>query len=227
MKFSFYLILVSLLFLMACSQTQLHIVNQGYSEERINSLISKLKKLDVSVVKSNVTIPNNFPNSTVATNPSFTDINLLNSIESLFLASGIESPSHLTFAQGKHFYNVNHLGVYLRNESNVVPTMPPYLRTQYCEFTDATIMFSRDGRFVLEFEKATYDEELAIVKGNYAFDSVSLQLITDHKISQSYSLKREMKQTQLGERPADVFKPDAINSALPALNCEFLIIYME
>jgi len=36
-----------------------------------------------------------------------------------------------------------------------------------------------------------------------------------------------MKQTQLGERPADVFKPDAINSALPALSCEFLIIYME
>ncbi len=227
MKFAFYLLSANLLFLLGCSQTQLHIVNQGYSNEYINALTGKLSKLDVAIVESHVAIPETFSNSTIATNPNFMNIKLLESIEAILQLSDIDSPAHLTFAQGKHFYSSNHIGLYLRNKNNIKPMMPAYLRTQYCEFAEATMMFLNDGSFAVEFETSAYDEKLAVIKGNYSFDNKYLQLVTEHGASQSYILSREMKQTQFGERPADVFKPEHTVSVLKALNCEFLIIYME
>jgi hypothetical protein len=226
MKF-FYFVLVSLLFLTGCSQTRLHIVNQGYSTEYISVLAEKLSKLDVVIVESRVSIPDTFSDSTVATNPYFINIELLESIEAILQLSDIDSPEYLTFAQGKHFYSRNHVGLYLRNKNNIKPIMPAYLRTQYCEFADATIMFSNDGRFALEFERSAYEEKLVVIKGNYSFDNKYLQLVTEHGVSQSYILNKEIKHTQLGERPADVFKPKSMHSGLELLNCEFLIIYME
>jgi hypothetical protein len=227
MKLNFCLALASLLFLASCSKTHLHIVNQGYSNEQINVLTKRLSKLDVKVVQSNISIPKAFPTSTITTNPNFTDIELLKRIESIVFASGIDNPAHLTFAQGKHFYSINHLGLYLRNEKNIKPVMPAYLRTQFCEFSDATIMFSSDGKFILEYENSAYEDELAVANGRYTFDGINLQLAIKDEIAQSYVLKREMKNTHLGKRPADIYKPQRLFPDLKALNCEFLIIFMD
>jgi len=105
--------------------------------------------------------------------------------------------------------------------------MPAYLRTQYCKFADATIMFKNNGRFVLEFEKGKYEDGLAVVQGSYIFDGRRLSITTDNEQSQFFLLHQEMKQTHLGQRQADVFKPSTENKNLQPLNCEFLIIYME
>jgi hypothetical protein len=88
-------------------------------------------------------------------------------------------------------------------------------------------MFKGDGRFALEFEKDTYADELIIVNGVYTFDGTNLQMITDGNDTQSYIFSKEMKETQFGERPADVYKPQNLLPDLKALNCEFLIIYMD
>jgi hypothetical protein len=212
---------------MGCSQTRLHIINQGYSTKYIHALTEKLSKLDIIIVESSVPMPNTFSDSTITTNPYFMNIELLESIEAILQLSDVDSPEYLTFAQGKHFYSRNHIGLYLRDKNNIKPMMPAYLRTQYCELAEATIMFSNDGSFALEFEKSAYEDKLAVVKGIYSFDNKQLQLVTGHGVSQTYTLSKEMKQTQLGERPADVFKPEHTVSDLGALNCEFLIIYME
>jgi hypothetical protein len=227
MKFTFTIILISILFLSGCSQTYLHIVNQGYSEQKINALKVKLNKYPIKVFDSSIPIPKAFPASTIATNPNFSDLKLLNSIESELLSLNTNNLTHLTFAQGKHFYSVNHIGLYLRNDDNIKPVMPAYLRTQYCRYADATIMFKGDGRFAVEFEKDAYEDELVIVNGAYTFDGTNLQMITDDNVTQSYIFSKEMKETQFGERPADVYKPKSTLSAIEALNCEFLIIYME
>lgn len=227
MKFNIVLALGFMCCLSACSNTYLHLISKGYSEEQVAKIISKLEKLPVKVVRSTVSIPATFPFAVVATNPNFTDLELLRDVESILLESGIKTPSHLTFAQGKHFYNANNLGLYLQNNDNIQPEMPSYLRTQYCQFADATIMFGRTGEFVLEYEKGKFDEGLALVNGRYSFDGKVAKLTTESGLFQAFILRKEMKVTQFGERPADVFKPTKNTIELPALNCQFLIIYMD
>ncbi|WP_085299814.1 hypothetical protein [Cognaticolwellia mytili] len=226
MKIKLYGLLTSLL-LTACSNTYVHLVNEGYSEKEIKDLTGKLNQLPIKIVNSRITIPKEFSPSTISTHPSFTDISLLAEINSVLVSSNFASLAHLTFAQGKHFYSENHLGLYLRNESNITPIMPAYLRTQSCAFADGTIMFSNDEEFVLEFEKGPYEEDFILIKGLYNFDGKRLQLSTHTGISQSYAFSQEMKQTQFGERPADVFTPQKQLKTLKALNCQFLIIYMD
>lgn len=213
--------------LSACSQTYVHVINQGFSDEKLVSITKQLNNLDLVVIRENITIPSEFPAATIATHPNFSNLELFHQIESIVVDQGISKLQHLTFAQGRHFYNEQHIGLYLRNEDDKSHVMPAYLRTQYCKFADATIMFKNNGRFVLEFEKGKYEDGLAVVQGSYIFDGRRLSITTDNEQSQFFLLHQEMKQTHLGQRQADVFKPSTENKNLQPLNCEFLIIYME
>lgn len=227
MNVSKFVVLVLFCLLTACSQTYIHITNQGFSKEKISAIERQLLALNVKVKHTDIAVPEEFSTTTVTTHPSYRQLSLLQAIESILLAENLSKPQHLTFAQGRHFYNENHIGLYLRNENNTKAVMPPYLRTQYCAFSDATIMFKKNGRFILEYEKGAYEEELALVNGNYIFNGKQLKIKTDDDISQSYWLSRELKQTHMGQRNADVFKPKADTLELAPLNCEFLIIFMD
>lgn len=213
--------------LSSCSQTYIHIVNQGYPENKVTTITQRLIELDVNVQRSDIVIPAEFPSTVIATHPNFSQIELFNAIESILKSENLSKPQHLAFAQGRHFYNERHIGIYLRNEESQKAIMPAYLRTQYCSFADATIMFKNNGRFLLEFEKGKYDEGLEVVNGDYIFDGQRLSVTTDSEVSQVYLFHQEMKPTHLGLRSADVFKPVNEDNNLKPLNCEFLIIYMD
>ena len=227
MKWNFFIVLVGLLFISGCSKTYIHVAHQGYSNEEITELKDKLAKLPVTVVVSNILVPKNFSGSTIATNPNFTDSELLHRIQELLILSGFEQAKHLSFGQGKHFYSENNIGLYLQSFDNIKPKMPMYLRTQYCKYADATIMFSTNNTFVLEFEKDQFEDGFEFINGQYKFDGKTLQLLSNNGIAQSFVHHKEIKQTHIGDRPADVYKPKSNKSELLPLNCEFLIIYMD
>jgi hypothetical protein len=109
----------------------------------------------------------------------------------------------------------------------MVAAMPPYIRTQFCENADATLMFSDNGEFVLEYEKNNYDEVLTQVVGQFSYDGQRLALLTKAGESQQFQYSRERKPTYKGDRPADVYKPENKSNLLKPFNCEFLIIYMN
>ena len=237
LKTRLYSLFISLfvLSLSGCSTTKLHLVSQGYSAQQVNQLKNELTNQGINVSISSITMPNEFPNSAIAMSPSYDDLTFIEKVQKVLRKQGFEEAVELKFAQGKHLYNINHLGLYLRNPLNNTHQMPPYLRTQYCKNADSTLMFTPNGKFVLEYDGATYEEPLQKVYGDYIFDGRTLRLVSlehsnnnQHNIqSQQFTLRKESRSTPSGDKPADVFKPENKNHSLKQLNCDFLIIYMN
>lgn len=221
-----YFLLLLVVLLSACSSKQVHIYNQGYSERQIDFLKTQIEAQGYKVQLPQVAIPREFPQTSLAMNPGFNDTSFYQFLNQLLLVQGYGQASEYRFAQGLHFYSKNEIGLYLKNPDYVVVDMPPYLRTQYCKSSiGATIQFTPQGKFHLEYEVAKV-EELQVESGQYLFDGKTLDLYSDTLGQISYRLAKEERETPYGLRPADVFKPVKSNHALGSLNCEFLIIYI-
>jgi hypothetical protein len=227
MKFNLYGYILFFIVLSGCTNTKLHIVNQGYSDTKINQLTLALANEGVDVIISNLTIPTSFPDSALALNPNFRDLSFINAIQHTLTKQGFPTATELRFAQGKHFYSTSHLGLYLRNKLDRSSRMPPYLRTQYCKNADSTIMFKPNGEFTLEYESNNYDEQLKQVKGRYTFVGKKLTLRPHRLKAQHFTLYKETRPTPFGDKPADVFKPKNKSHKVKQLKCDFLIIYMD
>ena len=221
--------------LAGCSKTKLHLVNEGYSIQQVDKLTNELTHQGIEVTVSTLPIPSEFPNNSLAMNPGFSDLSFISVIQNILTEQGYSRAAELRFTQGKHFYNLGHVGLYLRNPLDSTSKMPAYLRTQYCKSADSTIMFTSNGKFILEFDGKTYDAPLQEIRGNYIFDGNTLTLqpyfkegSQQNKLAmQHFSFYREQRATPFGDKPADVFKPHHKSHSVKQLNCDFLIIYMD
>lgn len=225
--FKINIIFILLSFISGCTSTYVHIINQGYSEKEVQAISQKLAALNIEVHRSDIAIPKHFPPTVITTNPSFSHLTLLHDIENVLADFNINRTEHYQLAQGRHFYNIGHIGLYLRNDNNKTPSMPPYLRTQLCKNADATLMFEQSGQYTLEYENlATNDEKIISLQGSYRYDGKQLSMEYEGQPIQRFAFEQQKKMTHIGERPADVYMP-LVSSTLSVLNCEFLIIYMN
>lgn len=217
-----------LLILSACS-TQVHLITEGYSAEKVNALQQQLIEKGYQVKLQNIAIPAEFPNSVIAINPSyqsFTTINELSTLlESLSFAPAVER----RFGEGRHFYTKKNIGMYLRSpNTNPADSMPPYLRTQYCKKGDANLEFNKNGEFTLETELYVNDDyALEYNKGKWCFTNRVLTLTLDNGVIAKFIKTQQQVETHQGMKTADVFIPKKENAGLKELSCKFLIIYME
>lgn len=225
-------LLLVLILIVGCSSTKVHLINQGYPTERINSLLVAFEQQNIDAVISKATVPNEFSDVALALNPNNTDYASIEKIKRILAQQQLSVVEEFRFAQGRHFYSGKNIGVYLKDPS--ITVMPSYLRTQYCSTADATFQFLIEGQFVIEYEvkdinmPVTENEApLRKLHGDYFFDGQQLKLKVENHIVQKYSFSKQLKDTYLGSRTADVFTPLLKNKDLGVLNCELLIIYMD
>lgn len=225
------LIIATMLLVMigGCQSLTIHVTAQGIKAERLEILRQSLSEVADEVVITELTIPKEFPNTVIAVNPAYVDYARLASIQDMLWSQNYGVATELRFAQGNHFYLNSNIGIYLRHPAlQRVPIIPPYLRTQYCDFADATLMFNKDNSFKLEYEN-TEDimGDLLTSTGVWQFDGQRLLLFgAKGEQLQQYDLSRQMKETQWGPKPADIYVARDVSNLSP-LNCEFLIIYMQ
>ncbi|WP_372770958.1 hypothetical protein [Pseudoalteromonas sp.] len=227
-----HLVLLSLFLLTACANTQLHLVTKGYSKSEVaalkTSLSEQLEGEKIDVVLSEIAIPKNFPNATLALNPNFNQPEIIARLDNWLVVNGHKTSQEFRFSEGNHYYSKSHLGLYLRKPGTERQVdLPPYLRTQYCDVADGTLALNKNGQAILEYElTGNGSDKIDVLNGQWLF--VSNQLSVDFKyLNQTFTLVKEEKQTHLGPRPADVFRPTKQLAKKHILNCEFLIIYMN
>ncbi|NQY62717.1 MAG: hypothetical protein HRT38_03155 [Alteromonadaceae bacterium] len=218
-----------LLFFLGCQNPTLYVVQKGYSDKNISKLISEVELLGFNVKKSNISIPNEFSDSSIAMNPGFSDFSLLHKLNGVLTTLGYSNATEYRFAEGQHFYNKRILGLYLRKPGvSLVSDVPPYLHTQFCKYAEGTLQLTEQGTFSLEYENpAAKDDDLLVVSGTWFFNSDKLTLNSKATNEQIFIKTKEKKSTYMGIKPADVFKPQVQNHPFMPFNCEYLIIYME
>jgi len=233
------LLLVATLLLTACQQRpHIYITNQGYSDEQVNRLLDSINKLDADITVTDLSVPEEFSDTAILMHPVSHDPVLLAQIERALLEAQFTMPDYYPFAKGLHFYNQSSVGVYLRNPALTnYYKMPRYLRTQYCNWADATAAFLPNGQFVFEYELLNQskksdknkedDFDLQKLEGEWSFaNNGQLQLKSELQTIQRYLLSHAERDTFFGMRPADIFTPQLQSDKL-FLNCELVIIYGE
>ena len=217
---------------MGCAQQKLHLVTQGYSANEIDGikkgLSGYLSEQGIAIEDSAISIPEIFPEVTLALNPTFNNPHFIAELDNWLMQNGHQASTEFRFAEGNHYYNKNNFGLYLRKPgTQKQATIPPYLRTQYCDVADGTLAFNRDGKTILELEIiGDGSDRIDTYNGQWSFEN-NILIVDFNKFDQKFRLSQETKQTHLGERPADVFKPMSRMEGDHILNCEFLIIYMN
>ena len=220
--------IVLLLILSACS-TKVHLITEGYSDEKVNSLQQQLIEKGYQVNVQNIAIPAEFPNSVIAINPSYQNFATINELSTLLDLLSFAPAVERRFGQGRHFYTSNNIGMYLRSPNiNPDDSMPPYLRTQYCKKGDANLEFNTNGEFTLETEQYVNDDyALEYNKGKWWLTNRVLTLTLNNGESARFIKTQQQVETHQGMKTADVFIPKKENAELKELSCKFLIIYME
>ncbi|MBU2968100.1 hypothetical protein KO527_01850 [Pseudoalteromonas sp. C2R02] len=223
------LLIILLVLLFGCQSPKIYIINQGYTKKQVSDFKNAFKLQGLAVYESQVNIPQEFSDVSLATNIGFSDQKLINQVQSVLNEFGLSNAEHYRFKQGNHYYSDNNIGVYLKNPNRLNKAeLPPYLTTQNCIAADATLQLSNSGKFVLEYENRPYtDDKLNKKSGFWRYVDSKLTLTGESIESQSYQQSHETMKTHLGLRPGEVFKPQMNNHSLPALNCEFSIVYMD
>jgi hypothetical protein len=223
------LLIILLIVLSGCQSPKIYIINQGYSQKQVSSFKKEFKLHGLTVYESQVNIPQEFSDVSFATNIGFSDQKLINQVQSILNKFGLTNADHYRFKQGNHYYSDNNIGVYLKNPNRLdKEDIPPYLTTQNCITADATLQLSKSGEFVLEYENRPYTDDVLYKRsGVWRYVDSKLTLTGESIESQTYLQSHETMQTHLGLRPGEVFKPQINTNSLPALNCEFSIVYMD
>jgi len=223
------LLIILLILLSGCQSPKIYIINQGYSQKQLSSFKKEFKLNGLTVYESQVNIPQEFSDVSLATNIGFSDQKLINQVQSILNQFGLSNAEHYRFKQGNHYYSDNNIGVYLKNPNRLdKEDIPPYLTTQNCITADATLQLDKSGRFILEYENRPYTDDVLYKRsGVWRYVDSKLTLTGESIESQTYLQSNETMQTHLGLRPGEVFKPQINTNSLPALNCEFSIVYMD
>ncbi|MCJ8321476.1 MAG: hypothetical protein MJK12_17710 [Colwellia sp.] len=222
------ILFITLSFLLTACSTQVHLITEGYSTNKVNLLKQQLIEKGYRVKVLNITIPVEFPNSVIAINPSYQNFSAINELSLLLESLAFSTAVERRFGQGHHFYTANNIGLYLRNpEVNSANSMPPYLRTQYCKKGDANLEFRKNGEFTLETESYVNDDYvLDTLPGKWWLANRVLTLTLDNGTTAKFIKDQQQVETYQGMKPADVFLPSKENAELKQLSCKFIIIYM-
>lgn len=221
------LLLVSLTLISACQQRQAILITQGVEQVKIQAIETALIQFGWQVSQSPIAIPVEFPNAVIATNPAFRDTQAIAEIENTLKGQGFTEPAIYKFAEGKHFFSTNNVGIYLRDNTQALHSLPPsFIRTEHCSAGDATLNLTPQGQVVLEYEKPTNNNfELEQHIGTWFFDGEQLKVQLKHT-QQAFQLTHEQRETWRGPSPAEIYTPIQ-NSDFKVLNCTFLLIYLE
>lgn len=221
------LLLVSLLILSACQQRQAILITQGVEPVKVKAIETALIHSGWQVDQSTIAIPAEFPNAAIATNPAYRDTQAITEIENILKGQGFTELTEYKFAEGKHFFSMNNIGIYLRNSEQVSQPLPPsFIRTDHCASGDATLNLTPQGQAVLEYERPINDNfELEQHKGTWDFDGEQLKVQLNHT-QQAFLLTHEQRPIWRGLSPADIYTPTQ-DSDFKVLNCTFLLIYLE
>jgi len=223
------ILFITLSFILSACSTQVHLVTEGYPKKKVDSLKQQLIEKGYQVNIQNIAIPAEFPNSVIAINPSYQNFAAINELTLLLDSLAFATTVERRFGQGRHFYSVNNIGLYLRNP-NIDPAdaMPPYLRTQYCNKGDANLEFKKNGEFTLETEHYVNDDYVLDYKsGKWWLTNRVLTLKLDNGTTAKFIKDQQQVETYQGMQPADVFLPKKQNAELKQLSCKFIIIYMD
>lgn len=221
------LLLLSLIILSACQQRQAILITQGVEPVKIKAIETALIQSGWQVSQSPIAIPTEFPDTVIATNPAFRDTQAIADIENILKGQGFTKPATYKFAEGKHFFSMDNVGIYLRNSEQTSRPLPPsFIRTDHCAAGDATLNLTPQGQAVLEYEKPVNGNfELEQHTGTWDFDGVQLKVHLNHT-QQEFLLTHEQRNTWRGPSPADIYTPIQ-DSNFKVLNCTFLLIYLE
>lgn len=223
------IIFIILIALISACSTHIHLVTEGYSQQKVTHLRQSLVESGYQVTAQNIVIPEEFPNSVIAVNPSYRSFKTIEDLRLLLGQLGFSPAVERRFGQGHHFYTKDNIGLYLRNPDVVTEgKMPPYLRTQYCNKGDANLEFKSSGEFILETERYDNDDYLLeYSKGKWQLVNRILTLQLDNGKVAIFTKDQQQVETHQGLKPADVFIPKRENAAMKQLSCKFLIIYMD
>ncbi len=221
------LLLVSLTLLSGCQQRQAILIVQGVEPIKVKTIETALIQSGWRVSQSPIAIPAEFPDAVLATNPAYRDTQAISDIKNILKGQGFTEPTEYKFAEGKHFFSMNNIGIYLRNsEQALQPLQPDFIRTDHCAAGDATLNLSPQGQAVLEYERPINDNfELEQHTGTWQFDGAQLS-VTLNRAQQVFKLTHEQRPIWRGLSPADIYTPIQ-DSNFKVLNCTFLLIYLE
>jgi len=223
------IITIALLVLITACSTHIHLVTEGYSQQKVTQIRQSLIDSGYKVTTESIVIPKEFPNSVIAVNPSYRSFSTIENLRQLLSQLTAEPAVERRFGQGRHFYTANNIGLYLRNPDFVTEDrMPPYLRTQYCKKGDANLEFKSNGEFILEAERLVNDDYvLEYSNGKWQLANRMLTLHLENGTVAKFVKDQQQIETHQGLKPADVFLPKKENEAMKQLSCKFLIIYMD
>lgn len=226
-RFGHGLLLVGLTLLSGCQQRQAILIVQGVEPIKVKAIETALMQSGWQVNQSPIAIPAEFPDAVLATNPAYRDTQAISDIKNILKGQGFTEPTEYKFAEGKHFFSTNNVGIYLRNSEQTSSALPPsFIRTDRCAAGDATLNLTPQGKAVLEYEKPTNDNfELEQHTGTWTFDGIKLQVQFNHA-QQTFLLTHEQRDTWRGPSPADIYTP-SLDADVKVLNCTFVIIYLE
>lgn len=219
------LILQCFWLLNGCAQQHAFISSNGIESAKLDALSQQLEAQGWKVTLTQLEIPREFPDTSIAINPAQQNQYAIEQLIALMQELRFGEPHIFKFAEGKHFYSINNIGLYIRGSQPV--SMPPsWLRSDNCEEGDALLSLKSAGSVTLEYDPFDADlEQLNSYQGRWQFDGETLNVhIMEHQ--QDYIRKEIMRKTWRGYSPAQLFTPLKEVEFAP-LNCHFIIIEAE
>ena len=217
--------LASVLLLIGCAQQHAFISANGVKPSKINALSQQLEAQGWQVTLTQLEIPAEFSDTSIAMNPAQQNQDAIEQLITLLQQLGFNQPQTYKFAEGKHFYSIDNIGLYIRGSQSTA-TPPNWLRSDNCTGGDTLLALNPGGNVTLEHEVLDTElEQLDSYQGQWQFDGETLVIhIMDH---QQHYLRTEItRQTWRGDSPAQLFTPLKEVEFAP-LNCSFIIIEME
>lgn len=217
--------LASVLLLIGCAQQHAFISANGVKPAKLNALGQQLEAQGWQVTLTQLEIPAEFSDTSITMTPAQQNQDAIELLITQLQQLGFNQPQIYKFAEGKHFYSIDNIGLYIRgSQSTAMP--PSWLRSDNCTAGDTLLALSSGGNVTLEHEALDTElEQLDSYKGQWLFDGETLTIhIMEHQ--QDYIRKEIMRKTWRGNSPAQLFTPQRISQFTP-LNCSFIIIEME
>lgn len=217
------ILLFSLFFVSACQQVTLHVAAPHWNAEQRVKFEQDLPP-HLTVNYTHVEIPDNFSKVALVMNPAFSDIQLLNQLSSKLSELGYSNVTEYRFPRGRHFYHIDHLGLYIRPDKT--QTMPLYLQSENCK-AQSTLLFLPQRQWQLEFE---VNGVLQKQNGSWQRKENEVELRIKEQVVKRFIYKTVMRKTQFGLREAIVLTPTTYAEEpiqLSALNCQFTVIFID
>ncbi|WP_105253333.1 hypothetical protein [Pseudoalteromonas sp. T1lg75] len=202
--------------LQGCQSANIHVVAPHLDAQQRQQLSNSFAKQQLKVeFADEVVAPADFAEASITMSPTFYDFALLGRVHDALRQLGYQRIDELRFAQQKHFYRNDHIGVYLLPPQE--QRLPLYVESENCH-PYRTLMFKADGHWQLD------DFVSASKQGLWQRQGERVILTTNEQERSEMRYQLTTRNTHLGERPAHELRPQQVTEQ--ALNCTFVAISM-